>query len=162
MENAKNSFYVALRDRLAVVNPARTVVVRGLARPGIVVAENELVEAMTPPDVFVLRWTKLAANSSLPEALAEMECEIHYATDGNADNAGMDRGRMLAAMDGELLAMMQPYSTTKRNYTASPAAAMQTSVFWLGPVFGPVKVNRERLERVATVQVFSYQEPGEL
>ncbi len=162
MENAKNSFYVALRDRLAVVNPARTVVVRGLARPGIVVEENELVEAMMPPDVFVLRWTKLAANSSLPEALAEMECEIHYATDGNADNAGMDRGRMLAAMDGELLALMQPCSTTKRNYAASPAAAMQTSVFWLGPVFGPAKVNRERMERVATVQVFSYQEPGEL
>lgn len=121
MENAKNTFYVALRNRLAVVNPERTVVVRGLVRPGILVEENELVETMIPPDVFVLRWTKLDASPYVPTTLAGMECEIHYATDGNAFNVGMDRGRMLAAMDGELLAMMQPYSMVKMNYAVSPA-----------------------------------------
>lgn len=162
MENAKNTFYVALRNRLAVVNPERTVVVRGLVRPGILVEENELVETMMPPDVFVLRWTKLDASTYVPTTLAGMECEIHYATDGNAFNAGMDRGRMLAAMDGELLAMMQPYSMVKMNYAVSPAVAMQTNVFWGSPAYGPVKVDHERLERVATVQVFSYEEPGEL
>lgn len=162
MENAKNSFYVALRNRLATLNPERTLVVRGLVRPGIVVEENETLEAMRPPDVFVMRWTKLAASSYFPMPLAEMECEVHYATDGNANNAGMDRGRMLAAMDGELLAMMQPYSTVKVNYAVSSTASMQTNVFWGAPVFGPTKAVHERLERVATVQVFSYQEPGEL
>lgn len=162
MENAKNSFYVALRNRLATVNPERTVVVRGIVRPGIMVEENEAKEAMTPPDVFVMRWTKLAASTYLPEVLAEMECEVHYATDGNAYNAGLDRGRVLAAMDGELLAIMQPYSTLKVNYAVSPAAPMETNVFWGSPVFGAMKVDHERQERVATVQVFSYQEPGEL
>ena len=34
MQNAKDTFYVTLRDRLAAVNPARTMVVRGVTRPG--------------------------------------------------------------------------------------------------------------------------------
>ena len=162
MENAKNTFYVTLRNRLAVLNPGRTVVIRGLVRPGILVEENEVVTAVLPPDVFVLRWTKAQADPWLPMTMAQMECEIVYATDGNADNAGMDRGRMLAAMDAELVGMLAPNSVVKTNYGVSPAAVMQTSVFWSSAVYGPVKANHERLERVAAVQVFSYQEPGEL
>ncbi|MHB1023188.1 MAG: hypothetical protein ACYC46_07790 [Acidobacteriaceae bacterium] len=162
MENAKNTFYVTLRDRLAVVNPERTMVLRGLIRPGILVEENEMLTAMQPPDVFVLRWTKLQVDTNLPIPLAQMECEFLYATDGNADNAGMDRGRLLAAMDAELMAMMTPNSTQKMNYTPNTVQTMQTNVFWGNPVFAPVKVTDERLERSATVQVYSYEEPGEL
>jgi hypothetical protein len=39
---------------------------------------------------------------------------------------------------------------------------MATNVFWSDAVFGAVVVNDERLERVATVEVFCYQEAGEL
>ena len=42
MQSAKDTFYVTLRDRLAALNPARTVVVRGMVRPGVLVEENEL------------------------------------------------------------------------------------------------------------------------
>ena len=52
MKNAKDTFYVALRDRLAAVNPARTFVLRGVVRPGIMVVENEMVSAELPADVF--------------------------------------------------------------------------------------------------------------
>jgi hypothetical protein len=37
MQNARDTFYVALRDRLAAVNPARTMVVRSVVRPGLLV-----------------------------------------------------------------------------------------------------------------------------
>ena len=40
--------------------------------------------------------------------------------------------------------------------------AMATNVFWSDAAFGAATVNGERLERVATVEVFSYQEAGEL
>ena len=45
MQNAKDTFYVTLRDRLAAVNPARTMLVRGVIRPGLLVEENELASA---------------------------------------------------------------------------------------------------------------------
>jgi hypothetical protein len=45
MQNARDTFYVRLRDRLAAVNPARTMVLRGVTRPGVLVEENELASA---------------------------------------------------------------------------------------------------------------------
>ena len=41
MQNAKDSFYMALRTRLAAINPERTILLRGAARPGILVEEAE-------------------------------------------------------------------------------------------------------------------------
>ena len=161
MENAKDTFYLALRDRLAVVNPARTVVVRGAIRPGILVAANELASVVAVPDAFVLRWTGLHADAHGAMTLVRMQCEIDYCTDGSAGNAGMDRGRTLSAMDAELVQMMQPQRAQKKNYAATPAVVMGTSVLWGGVVFGAATVEGERLRRVATVDVFAYQETGE-
>ncbi len=95
MQNARDTFYVTLRDRLAAVNPARTMVLRGVTRPGVLVEENELASAYQPVDAFCLRWTGLSvdAKGSLP--LVTMVCEIRYATDGDSGNGGMDRGRLL-------------------------------------------------------------------
>ncbi len=42
MQNAKDSFYEVLRARLSALNPERTVAVRGVTRPGVLVDENEL------------------------------------------------------------------------------------------------------------------------
>ena len=41
MQNAKDSFYMALRGRLTTINPERTVLLRGTVRPGILVEEAE-------------------------------------------------------------------------------------------------------------------------
>ena len=164
MQNARDTFYVTLRDRLAAVNPARTVLVRSVMRPGLLVEENELASANEPADVFRLRWTGLRVDSKGALPLMAMSCEIQYATDGSAGNGGMDRGRLLAGMDAELVATVNasPQNVGKMNYSTSPAVAMGTNVFWGDVAFAASTVDGERLERVATVEVFCYQEAGEL
>ncbi|WP_353070052.1 hypothetical protein RBB75_07475 [Tunturibacter empetritectus] len=170
MQNARDTFYVTLRDRLAAVNPARTMVLRGVVRPGVLVEENELASAAVPVNAFCLRWTGLSVDAQGPLPLAAMTCEISYATDGDSGNGGMDRGRLLSAMDAELVAAVSaaPQSVTKRNYVGAAAGsglapvAMGTNVFWGDAAFGAAVVNGERLERVAVVEVFCYQEAGEL
>jgi hypothetical protein len=165
MQNAKDTFYTTLQHRLATLNPARTLVLRGVVRPAILVDENELPTAAIPTGAFRLQWTKLhiAAASPLPIPLIAMECDIHYATDGSQANAGMDRGRALAAMDAELAAALTTalHAVPKLNYTTTPPATMPTNIFWADPVFSSATVDGERLARTATVQVFAYQEAGE-
>jgi hypothetical protein len=161
MQNAKDTFYITLRNRLTTVNPERTMTLRGLVRPGILVEEAEAPAAQLPLDVFVLRWTKLAVDTQLPSILATMTCEIHYATAGTQANAGLDRGRALEEMDNELLRMLCPSSTPKMNYTQTPAEQMGTNVFWSQAVFAPEATTRERMGRVATIEVFAFQEQGE-
>jgi len=57
MQFAKDSFYMALRERLASSNPQRTVTLNGATRPAVVVAENELVIPVEPlPDAFYIEW----------------------------------------------------------------------------------------------------------
>jgi hypothetical protein len=170
MQNARDTFYVTLRDRLAAVNPARTMVLRGVTRPGVLVEENELASAVQPANVFCLHWAGLSVNAQGALPLVAMSCQIQYATDGDAGNGGMDRGRLLSAMDAELVAAVSaaPQNAVKMSYVASAGGsglapvAMATNVFWGDVVFGAVVVNGERLERVATVEVLCYQEAGEL
>jgi len=168
MQNAKDTFYTTLQGRLAALNPARTIVVRGAVRPGTLVNENELPSGWVPVDTFRLQWTGLQMYSAGPLPLVAMECSIRYATDGISGNGGMDRGRLLAAMDAELASALgaEPHTVEKMNYSAAGAGAaptaMGTSVFWADPVFGAASAVDERLQRSVTVQVFAYQEAGEL
>jgi hypothetical protein len=162
MQNAKDTFYTTLQTRLAALNPSRTLVLRGAVRPAVLVDENELPTATIPSGAFRLQWTKLAVTAASPLPWIAMECSIHYAADGT-DNT-MARGRDLAAMDAELTAALTtpPHAVPKLDYTATPPATMVTNIFWADPVFGPITADAERLNRTATVQVFAYQEAGEL
>ena len=168
MQNAKDTFYEVLRGRLAALNPERTIVVRGVTRPGVLVDENELRACTALPDCFHLQWVSEAADVQGAMPLVTLGCVVSYATAGTAMNGGLDRGRALAAMDGELLAAVRqcPQNTVKNNYGAlangGAAVAMNTRVWWSDVEFGPVKVDRDRVMRTATVQVMSYQEAGEL
>ncbi len=161
MQNAKDSFYVALRTRLAALNPSRTILLRGAVRPGIVVEEAEAPFATLPSDVFVLRWQILGLDSALPLALAAEECEIFYQTGGSQSFGGLDRGRMLSAMDSEVAQLLQPQSAMKFSYSTQPPTQMLTQVFWDDPVFTPITTQRDVLSRSVKVRVYSYQEPGE-
>jgi hypothetical protein len=161
MQNAKDSFYVALRARLATLNPERTVLLRGAVRPGILVEEAEAPFAQLPNDVFVLRWLGLGTDTDLASTMAAEECEIVYQTCGTQSYGGLDRGRSLSQMDEELVALLQPFYTPKFNYTVQPPAPMLTKVFWDEPVFAPVNTQRDRLMRSAKILVYSYQEQGE-
>ncbi len=161
MQNAKDSFYVALRARLVAINPERTILLRGTVRPGILVEEAEAPFSQLPGDVFVLRWLGLSVDVDLAATMAAEECEILYQTCGTQSFGGLDRGRSLSEMDEELIAMLQPFYTPKLNYIATPPAAMLTSVFWDEPALTPVITPRDQLSRSAKVLVYSYQEQGE-
>jgi hypothetical protein len=161
MQNAKDSFYMALRTRLATVNPDRTTLLRGAVRPGILVEEAEAPFSQFPNDVFVLRWLGLGADLDLASTLIAEECEITYQACGTQSFGGLDRGRSLSAMDEELVAMLQPFYAPKMNYTVQPPAAMPTQIFWDEPGFTPTVSQRDRLSRSAKVMVYSYQEQGE-
>jgi hypothetical protein len=162
MQNAKDTFYVTLRTRLAALNPNRTMLLRGVQRPGILVEEAEAVVPMLPADVFVLRWTALGADVNLPLVLARLECEVLYTTGGTQAASGLDRGRALEEMDAEILGLLSPNSAPKMNYTQTPPLQMNTPVFWTAAGFTPAVTLRDRVSRSARVTVFAYQEPGEL
>jgi hypothetical protein len=161
MQNAQNTFYITLRDRLVAQNPNRTIYLRGVTRPGILVEGNEFVVAQPPSDVFVLRWVGLHNDPYLSDVLLQMKCEIAYMTEGTTGNLGMDRGAMLTEMDAELMSILQPNTAQKVNYAPVPAVPMETQIFWSEASFQPLKVERDRLSRVAMVSVFCYLEAGE-
>jgi len=162
MQNARDTFYVALRNRLATVNPNRTMLLRGAQRPSILVEEAEAVVAMLPADTFVLRWTGLTTDTNLPLTFAKMECEMHYTTGGTAAAFGLDRGRALEEMDAEVIGLLTPRSTPKMDYATNPVTQLTTAVFWTAATFMPAATVRDRLTRYAKVAVFAYQEQGEL
>ena len=161
MQNAKDSFYMALRTRLIAINPARTILLRGAVRPGILVEEAEAPFSQLPNDVFVLRWLGLSAGMNLSSAMTAEECEILYQTCGTQSFGGLDRGRTLSEMDEEIMAIVSPFCTSKLNYSITPPATMLTQVFWDEPGFTPVVIQRDRMSRSAKVTIYSYQEQGE-
>jgi hypothetical protein len=161
MQNAKDSFYMALRTRLTAINPERTILLRGAVRPGILVEEAEAPFNQLPNDVFILRWVGLGVDLDLGSAMAVEQCEIVYQTCGTQSFGGLDRGRLLSEMDEELAEMAQPFHTPKLNFRVTPPAAMLTKVFWEQPKFGPMAIQRDRLSRSASMMVYSYQEQGE-
>jgi len=161
MQNAKDSFYMALRTRLTTINPERTILLRGAVRPGIVVEEAEAPFNQLPNDVYVLRWLGVGVDVDLASTMAAEQCEIAYQTCGTQSFGGLDRGRSMSQMDEEVTAILQPFHTPKLNYTATPPAAMLTQVFWDEPGFSPLTIQRDRLSRSANVMLYSYQEQGE-
>ncbi len=136
MKKARDSFYVAMRDRLQVLNPARQVLIRGVWRPGVLVEENESFVPVVPDNVFVLRWTKAVADEQHALTRTQQTCEIQYQTAGTVTAGGLDRGTLLTEMDAELLSIMQPQQVQKTDYSVNPPVAMGTRVSWTGPVFG--------------------------
>jgi hypothetical protein len=168
MQNAKDTFFRMLAARLAALNPARTLVVRGLTRPGVLVEENELPSNAVTTDAFCLSWTSLRQDTAQALPMLAIDCSIRYATDGSAGAAGTDRGRALAAMDAELSAALlaSPSNSPKLNFATASAGTgpitMATDIAWSDPVFGPAEAAGERLARTVTVQVLAWQEAGEL
>ena len=168
MQNAKDTFYEVMRGRLAVLNPERTITVRGVSRPGVLVDENELQSTAAMTDCFHMEWTAAEGEGDGALPLVVLTCSFLYSTAGSGMNGGLDRGRMLAAMDGELLAAVGqvPQNAVKSNYSAlangGAVAGMTTRIWWSRVRFGQVTAERERMTRVASVTVLSYQEAGEL
>ncbi len=161
MQFAKDSFYIALRDRLAALDPARTVVVEGRARPAVLVDENEPAISAPPlPNAFHLGWGPaqvVAGSESACRPLMKTECRISYRVAG-AQPGSVDRGRALAALDTELLRLSAPPRAPKCDYTQTPAAGLGTTVFWGLPEFDDIEAVHGELRRTARLSVFFFPE----
>ena len=136
MQAAKDSFYMALRVRLAALNPGRTVMIDGNAVPAIVVRENmepRFNEAQ--PGVFYIDFGELLIAESTRPMLG-MDCSIWYASEGTTGGSGVDRGRVLAEMDAELVKICMPPHTEMLDYSKTPAADWGSGIFWTMPELG--------------------------
>jgi hypothetical protein len=156
MQSAKDSFYVALRERLAALNPERTVLLAGVRRPAVMVAENE-VGTPAPREAFQVTWrgaATLPASGGAERPLVRLDVMIEYRTAGSADALGTDRGRRLAALDVELAQMLAPRSTPKRDHAQEPAAELGSMVLWSDPEFLPVEASESELRRSVRATVF--------
>jgi hypothetical protein len=138
MQFTKDSFLLALQQRLAALNPARTVTINGTTVPAVVAVENLPPAAAQPqPNAFYIEWgtVNLVDGHAGNGALMGVQCVISYYTLGTVQSM-IDRGRVLGQLDNELLGICQPPSTEKFDYTQSPPADLGTSVWWSQPVFG--------------------------
>ena len=162
MQFAKDSFYIALRDRLAVLNPARTVTIQGVVRPAVYVSENEpLISAAPPTECFAISFGGAHAVAEMAGAkrpLIALDCEIAFRTAGTATNLSTDRGRTLAALDLELLQICAPPSVAKQNYSVTPTLALGTQVLWQRPQLGALQQVGDELRRIAKTTIFFYPE----
>jgi hypothetical protein len=137
MQFAKDSFLLALQQRLAGLNPARTVTINGATVPAVVAVENLPPASVEPqPNAFYIEWGAAAAvdGHAGNAALMSFECVISYYTLGTVQSM-VDRGRVLGELDAELLGICQPTNAEKYDYTQSPSADLGTTVFWNQPSF---------------------------
>jgi hypothetical protein len=170
MQFAKDSFLLTLQQRLAGLNPARTVTINGATVLAVLAAENLPPSSAEPQaNTFYIEWGRAAVvdGHAGNAALMSLDGAISYYTLGTVPSM-VDRGRVLGELDAELLGICQPPSTEKFDYSQSPSADLGTSVFWNQPVFeearpaGP-EDNAEphadmRVERRARLTLFFFSE----
>jgi len=136
MQAAKDSFFRALQGRLSVVNPGRTIIVDGVAKPAILVAENEPY----PPaklffNTFYVHWLGSPAVHEFAGTTApryEQIAQIEYFVRGTAalQRPFADRGRLIGQLDRELVQILFPGYTPKMNFTAEPPQPLGSQVQW--------------------------------
>ena len=167
MQFAKDSFFLALQQRLAGLNPARVVTINGATVPAVVVVENLPPSSAEPqPNAFYIEWgaASVVDGHAGNGALMSIECVISYYSLGTVASM-VDRGRVLGQLDDELLGICQPPNTEKQDYTQAPSVDLGTKVFWSQPAFGKSSVEDHaephadgRVERQTQVKVFFFSE----
>ena len=156
---------MALRERLSALNPGRTLVIDGVARPAIIVRENmEPQFIATQAGVFYIDWGEVQPAESTRPILG-IVCEIRYASEGSSET-GVDRGRVLAQMDDELVRICVPPHTGMCDYSQSPSVDLGAGVFWTMPELANTpkegaslaqgSASPARLERRARLKVYFF------
>ena len=141
MQFAKDSFFLALQQRLASLNPGRTVTVTGATVPAILVVENLPPSSAEPQaNTFYVEWgaADVVAGHCGNRPLMSLDAVISYYSFGSVQSM-VDRGRLLGQLDNELLGICQPPNANKRDYTKSPSVDLGTNVFWTEPSFSEGK-----------------------
>jgi len=158
MQAAKDTFLKTLAERLAVVNPLRTVTMDGAARPAVLTLENEIpMRADTELETFLLDWQS-TSEVKPGQALMQMECRVNYGIQGTDDLLRTDRGRILTAMDTELRHICEPKRALKCDYSQTPPVALGTNIFWSAPVMEDVKSVNGVLQRTAAITMYFFPE----
>ena len=170
MQFAKDSFFLALQQRLAALNPARSITLNGATVPAVVVVENQPPSSAEPlPNTFYIEWgaAGVIGGHAGNGALMSLDAVVSYYTLGTVQSM-VDRGRVLAELDDELLSICQPPNTTKQDFTQAPSADLGTSVFWGQPSFTEgtksgvtdeaEKHQDGRVERKAKLTIYFYSE----
>jgi hypothetical protein len=137
MQFAKDSFFLAMQQRLAGLNPARVITVSGATVPAILVLENlPPAYGERKPNTFYIEFgaAQLESGASWNCGLMSLDAAISYYSLGSVASM-VDRGRLLAQLDAELLSICQPPNTEKRDYSRSPSTDLGTRVFWSAPRF---------------------------
>ncbi len=123
------------------------------------VAENEPPEALLRCVTrFYLHWGAARAVPPAAGTLMEMECVIAYRTKGTDQNGNLDRGRDLASLDNDVLAICAPPRTEKCDYCTGAAVDLGSTIFWTQPVFSALVNAPPYLGREVSVSVFFYPE----
>ena len=153
MQFVKDSFYMSLCDRLAKVNPARTI--GDAPRPAVLACENERGDWLAAPETFCLRWL---GEGTLPaDALAagwkSLRCVIGYRTRGTELACGEDRGRLLSQLDGELRAMLSPRSAGLKDCSTAPETDLGALIVWTVPKFHDANDGVRGLERTVETEI---------
>lgn len=158
MQFAKDSFYLTLRDRLAALNPERKVVIDGIERPAVLVAENEPQNAGPPlPNAYYLAWGPprvVPGSETAARPLMMTECRASYRV-GTVMMGAVDRGRGLSTLDTDLLCLLTPPRTAKLDTTKTPPVPTGTYMFWGRVEFGD---GADGFDRAATLPVFFFTE----
>jgi hypothetical protein len=170
MQFAKDSLFLALQQRLAALNPSRTITLNGATVPAVVARENLPPSSAEPlPNAFYIEWgeASVVEGHASCGALMSLQCVISYYTFGSVASM-VDRGRVLGQLDSELLGICQPPSTEKRDYTQAPSADLGTKVFWSEPAFAERQASASvgeaephpdgRVERQARLTIFFFSE----
>ncbi len=158
MQKVKDSFFYALRQRLAALNPDRTVVIDGVLRPAVLAVENERVELDgAVAGAFCLRWGTAEQKQNSRSGVMAVNCVIDYAVD-DYDAGGNRQGRNLSAMDAELSAMLEPRSADLVEIDSGAVSAIGKQIFWGTPAWSKPETSGGILTRRATVTVFSRPE----
>ena len=162
MQTTKDSFFIALRDRLATLNPARTVTLLGVTRPAVIVPENEVADAADPlTEAFYITFGAASAapgTERLEHPLQQLACEITYCTEGTTDLSNQDRGRALATLDDELLSVTSPAQTELKDHSQTTVADLGANIFWTRPTFAAPKQVGNKLTRTAALTIFTHME----
>lgn len=159
MQNTKDSFYVALRDRLAAQFPAQTITIGDESRPAILVAQNQMQSAAPEQSgAFYLRFgaVSAAAGSAGAKPIMQMACEITYSATGTEELSFQDRGRELAKLDDMVLAIATPPRAALRNFSTETEVDLGAQIWWTRPELREVK--EEMLNRMAALEVFWFAE----
>src|SRR5258708_19776981 len=122
MQFAKDSFFLALQQRLAGLNPARTVTINGATVPAVVVVENLPPSSGQPqPNTFYIEWgaASVLEGHAGNGALMRLECVISYYTFGPVGSM-LARGRVLGELDYKLLTISHPTHPQPLTYPPPP------------------------------------------